>query len=168
MTKEFRWLPHPQLSLLLWVLWLLLVESVRPAHILLGAFLGWVIPYFTQHFWPEREKIQNGRLLVRYLLRLLTDILTSNFIVAKRILHGPRYIRPGFIYLPLDLDDDFAITVLASTISLTPGTVSANVSPDRKTLLIHALHVDDEAVMIADIKQRYEAPLKEIFGCSTP
>ena len=76
-----------------------------------------------------------------------------------------RRLRPGFVELPLDLTDEFAITLLASTISLTPGTVSADVSEDRRTLLIHALDVDDQDAMIRQIKQRYERPLKEIFEC---
>jgi multicomponent K+:H+ antiporter subunit E len=67
--------------------------------------------------------------------------------------------------LPLDVREDFTITLLASTISLTPGTVSADLSVDHRYLLIHALHVEDEAATIAQIKQRYEAPLKEIFEC---
>jgi multicomponent K+:H+ antiporter subunit E len=69
------------------------------------------------------------------------------------------------VQYPLDLREDFSITLLASTVSLTPGTVSADVSADRGTLLIHALDVADEAALIAQIKQRYEAPLKEIFEC---
>ncbi|TVP55306.1 MAG: cation:proton antiporter, partial [Halomonadaceae bacterium] len=64
---------------------------------------------------------------------------------------------------PLALTDEFAITMLASTISLTPGTVSAGLSPDRQTLLIHALHEPDPAALIAHIRSRYETPLKEIL-----
>jgi multicomponent K+:H+ antiporter subunit E len=57
--------------------------------------------------------------------------------------------------------------MLASVISLTPGTVSADLSDDRKTLLVHGLNVVDEAAAVAEIKQRYEAPLLEVFTCSS-
>jgi multicomponent K+:H+ antiporter subunit E len=83
--------------------------------------------------------------------------------VARLILGPTRRLRPGFIHLPLELESEFAITLLASTISLTPGTVSSNLSADGKTLLIHALDMEDEARVIAHIKRRYEAPLREIF-----
>lgn len=63
------------------------------------------------------------------------------------------------------LEERFTITLLASTISLTPGTVSANLRLDGKTLLVHALDVDDEEVLIEQIRQRYEQPLKEIYEC---
>jgi multicomponent K+:H+ antiporter subunit E len=68
------------------------------------------------------------------------------------------------------------ITILASTVSLTPGTVSAEVypipeslaegeEPTQRYLLIHVLDLKDEEALIKNIKQRYEAPLKEIFQC---
>lgn len=76
-----------------------------------------------------------------------------------------RKLRPLFIRLPLDLCNDFAIVVLTNTISLTPGTVSADLSPDRRSLLIHALDVEDVEQTVARIKSRYERPLQEIFEC---
>ncbi|MDX1267841.1 MAG: Na+/H+ antiporter subunit E, partial [Oceanisphaera sp.] len=72
---------------------------------------------------------------------------------------------PGFIAVPLDITQDLPITLLASSISLTPGTVSIEVSEDKRWLYVHVLNLVDEAETIANIKQRYESPLKEIFGC---
>jgi len=74
-------------------------------------------------------------------------------------------LRPAFVEVPLDIKDDFAITLLTSTVSLTPGTVSADISADASRMLVHALHVEDEAVLVDQIKQRYERRLKEIFEC---
>ena len=68
--------------------------------------------------------------------------------------------------VPLDIQHEFTITLFASTISLTPGTVSADLSLDRRYLLVHSLHVTDIDAAIAEMKQRYEAPLKEVFECS--
>ena len=93
------------------------------------------------------------------------DILVANMAVAKLILGKPERLRPAFVEVPLDTDNEFVITVLASVVSLTPGTVSADISADRRTLLVHGLDVEDRAALVASIKQRYEAPLKEIFGC---
>ncbi len=66
----------------------------------------------------------------------------------------------------MELTDDLAISMLVSIITLTPGTCSADLSADRRTLLVHGLDVPDPQTLIADIKARYEAPLKEIFPCS--
>lgn len=160
-----RLLPQPLFSLFLLLVWLLLVNTVALGQVLLGAFLAITLPLFTSRFWPDRPRISSPWKLLRYIGVLLWDIGLANLTVARLILGPPRRLRPAFIHLPLELENEFAITVLASTISLTPGTVSSDLSPDRKTLLIHALDVADEAAVIAHIKQRYERPLKEIFQC---
>ena len=54
--------------------------------------------------------------------------------------------------------------MLAGVVTLTPGTLSSEFSPDRRFLLVHALHCTDEATMVAEIKARYEAPLLEMLG----
>lgn len=157
------WLPHPLFSLFLALLWLLMVNEFSVAHALLGLALGVVIPVVTHAFWPEEAKIRRPLPLLRYLGVLLIDILRSNLVVAWRILRPAKELRPGFFTYPLALDDDFAITLLASTISLTPGTVSLHHDGEANTLLIHALHLEDEAEAIATIRTRYEQPLEEIF-----
>ncbi|MFP1681994.1 Na+/H+ antiporter subunit E [Alloalcanivorax sp. C16-1] len=157
-------LPFPLLSLFLWLTWLLL-NGFSWGHGLLGLVLAVVLPLGTRPFWPNVPHLRNFPKLVRFVLVVHWDILTANLAVARLILGSPRKLRPAFVEMPLELEDDFAITLLASTISLTPGTVSADVSEDRRTLLIHALDMDDEAELVAQIKQRYERPLKEIFEC---
>ncbi|MFP1677435.1 Na+/H+ antiporter subunit E [Alloalcanivorax sp. C16-2] len=159
-----RLLPFPMLSLLLWLSWLLL-NGFSWGHGLLGLVLAVVLPLGTRPFWPNVPRLRDFPKLVRFVLVVHWDIITANLVVARLILGSPRKLRPAFVEMPLELTDDFAITLLTSTISLTPGTVSADVSEDRRTLLIHALDMDDEAALVAQIKQRYERPLKEIFEC---
>lgn len=158
-----RLLPHPLLSLTLAVLWLLLVNRLDAGHVLLGALLGWLIPFAASPFWPERIRIRRPFVLLRYLGVLLVDIVHGSFHVAGLILRGPARLRPVFVEVPLALETDLAISLLANTISLTPGTVSALLSADRRTLTVHALDADDAAALVARIKQRYEAPLRQIF-----
>ena len=101
-----------------------------------------------------------------FLLRLLGDIITANLQVAKLILGSTAKLRPAFVEIPMLLEDELALTMLTSIISLTPGTVSADLSDDRKMLLVHGLDVPDPDALVAEIKQRYEAPLLEVFTCS--
>lgn len=158
-----RWLPQPLLSLTLILTWLLLANELSLAQVLLAVLLGVGLPPLTAPFWPARAPMRRPWLLVPYLLRLLGDILIANLQVARLVL-GPRArLRPAFVEMPIALEDDFAIMVLASTVSLTPGSVSADLSPDRRVLLIHALDVADPDALIKLVKARYEAPLKEMF-----
>lgn len=156
-------LPHPLLTPTLAAVWLLLNNSLAPGHVVLGLLLGWAIPWFTLRFWPERVRIRRPLKLLRFVAVVLYDIVVANLIVARRILGRPEHLRPAFVSLPLDLTSDLAISLLANTISLTPGTVSARLSPDRRSLLVHGLHVPDAGELVATIKARYEAPLKEVF-----
>jgi multicomponent K+:H+ antiporter subunit E len=160
-----RWWPSPFLSLVMWILWLLLANDFSAGQMVLGLFFAWLVPLLTRPFWLNRPPIRNPWRLVTFLLLVHRDILLANVTVAKLILRSPSRLRPAFVEVPLDIEDEFVITLLASIVSLTPGTVSADVSRDRRTLLVHGLDVEDTAVLVASIKQRYETPLKEIFAC---
>ncbi len=160
-----RLLPHPLLTLALALIWLLLVNSLAFGHVVLGLLLGWAIPLFTRRFWPDTVTIRNPATLARFIAVVMYDIVVANVSVARRILGRPERLRPAFVVVPLALRSELAISLLANTISLTPGTVSSRLSPDRRSLLVHALDVDDRDALIASIQQRYEAPLKEVFEC---
>ena len=73
-------------------------------------------------------------------------------------------VRSQWITVPLDVTSPEAITVLAGTITMTPGTLTALLSADAGSLLVHCLHTDDPEAEVAGIKSRYEARLKEIFA----
>lgn len=158
-----RLLPHPLLSLSLVLLWLLLVNAVSAGHLLLGALLGWLIPFATARFWPEAIRVRRPGVLLRFLGVFAYDIVRGSFQVAWLILKGPAGLRPAFVEVPLDLVTDLGISLLANTISLTPGTVSAKLSADRRTLIVHTIDTADPAALAAEIKQRYEIPLRQVF-----
>lgn len=164
-TRSARWLPHPRTSLALLVFWLWLNSSVSAGHIVLGALAGLVIPWFTAVFWPERVRIARPATIAMFAIRVLGDIAVANLIVAVRILGPNSALKPSFVVVPVQLGNDFALATLAAVISLTPGTVSANLSADRRRLLVHALNNDDDDELVATIKNRYERPLEEIFRC---
>ncbi len=158
-----RLLPAPLLSATLFLTWLLLNNTVDPAHLVLAAVLAVVVPWFTEALRPERPRVRRPLAIVRLGLVVLWDIVLSNIDVARRILGPESAIKPRFVWVPLSLSDPHAILSLAGIITMTPGTLSADLSADRRYLLVHAFNVDDEAALIAQIKARYEAPLKEIF-----
>lgn len=158
-----RLFPHPGLTALLTAMWLVMVGEVSFGALLLGLIFGIIVPIFTAPWWPGRPRVRYVP-AVLYILLVLRDIVVANFEVAAIILFKPTAdLRPAWITVPLDLDSIEAITVFAGTISLTPGTVSADVSACGKYLLVHALHAPDPAGEVTKVKARYEARLKEIF-----
>lgn len=149
----------------LFVIWILLTGSYSAGNVLLAVVLSIGIPAVVGGFQREGLRVRKHRKAFQYFLIMLSDIVVSNFVVAKQVLGKKSKLKPGFIAIPIDMKEALPITLLASTISLTPGTVSTELSADRKTLYVHALHIDDEQELIKSIKTRYEARLKEIFEC---
>lgn len=159
----FRLLPHPLISLVILIAWLVLDGNLTPANILLGGFLAWLLPRITRRFWRHPVHIRSWPKLVRFAVIVIWDIVIANLQAIRLLLKSPQDLQPAFFVVHLELTNPIAITVLANTITLTPGTVSADLSSRQERLLVHGLHVPDVEATIALIKARYEAPLKEIF-----
>lgn len=158
-----KMLPHPLLSLTILAIWLLLWDAFSIGLLAMGLILSVLVPVFARRFWPDAPRVRSFRKLFVYAVVFAWDIFVANLQVASLILRPNSSLKPTFLEIPLDIDHPFLITILANTISLTPGTVSSNVAGDRGTLLVHCLHCDDPDEEIATIKRRYEDRLEEIF-----
>jgi multicomponent K+:H+ antiporter subunit E len=157
-------LPHPYLTLLLIVVWQMLVNKVTPGNLLLGAILGVFIPLITAPYWPNTPRLRSIPRILEYVLIVLWDICVANVQVAMVILFKANAnTRPAWVTIPLDLKTPEAITVLAGTITMTPGTVSSDLSADGRSLLVHCLDAPDPEAVRDEIKARYERRLMEIF-----
>ena len=118
----------------------------------------------TAPYWPDRPKLRRPLKVIEYILVVIWDIVVANIEVAAIILFKRNQnIRSKWVVVPLELTSAEAITVLAGTITMTPGTVSAMLSADAGSILVHTLHTDDPDDVRDGIKSRYERRLKEIF-----
>ncbi len=165
MARAFQWLlPHPFLTLLLTAVWTLLQNEVSAGMVVFGLILGIIIPLGTSVWWPDRPKgVRLGK-MTTYCILVLWDIIVANIQVAWIVLTVPNAkLKPAWIVIPLELRQPEAITMLAGTITLTPGTVSADLSDEGHSLLVHVLHTDDPDAVREDIMDRYQRRLKEIF-----
>ena len=165
MGNLIRWLfPHPLLTVLLTVVWTLLQNDISAGMIVFGLILGIIIPRATARWWPDRPGgIHMGK-AVSYAMIVLWDILYANVQVAWIVVTRPNVkLRPAWVVVPLDLVKPEAITILAGTITLTPGTLTADLSNNGHSLLVHALDAPDPDAVRDEIKDRYERRLKEIF-----
>ena len=160
-----RLYPHPLLTLLLFVTWMLLVNQFKIGSLVMALILATAIPLLTAPYWPNRPKLRNLPAFAAYLLLVMWDVVIANISVARIILfmRGDQ-IRSAWIAVPIDLKSPEAITILAGTITMTPGTVTADMSACGRVLLIHSLHAPDPEAIVQDIKTRYEARLKRIFA----
>ena len=158
-----RFLPSIPQSLTVFLFWMLMSQSVDVANFLMALVLAIVMPLIAARLEREFARMGQLRHIPGLVVHLLCDILRANLTVARQVL-GPRdRLQSQFIWVPLDLTNIHGISALASIITLTPGTVTYELSPDRRHLLIHCLSTEDPEALIAEIKHRYEAPLRKLF-----
>ena len=159
-----RWLPHPWLTLMLVLLWMLLLNSFSLGGLLVGVVLAVVITRVTNNFWPQRPPVKSWSKAFAYLGVVAWDVVVANLQVTRLILFRPvESLATRWVVLSLELRSPEAITVLAGTITMTPGTVSCDLSADGRSLLVHCLDAPDAEDTVRQMKERYEDRLKEIF-----
>jgi multicomponent K+:H+ antiporter subunit E len=160
-----RWLPAPLLSVGLFALWLVLNQSLSLGHLLLGGVVAVAMPVLMAPLRPAAGPLRQPALLVRLVLHVGVDVVTSALGVGLGVLRARSLPPRGcFVTVPLDLRSAHGLAALAIITTVVPGTVWCELAPDRSALLVHVFDVDDEAAFIAHFKARYERPLLEIFG----
>lgn len=160
-----RWLAHPWLSAVILATWLLLQDSGAPVHWIVGALLALLLPWLVHDFIDlPVTRLRRARGMLRLLAVVLWDIVRANLTVARLVLDPRCAPQPAWLRVPHTLDDARAVVMLASIITLTPGTVACVIDEERREILVHALDAPDPQALVADIVQRYEHALKEIFG----
>lgn len=157
-----RLFPQPITSVAVLALWLLL-NGVSAAQAVLGVALALALPLLLPKPLLAPPHVRAPLAALRLVGVVLYDIVKANIEVALLILGPEARIRPGFVWVPLDLAAPQAISLFAGIITMTPGTLSCDITDDRRWLLVHCFHLDDAQAAVAEMKQRYEAPLKKIF-----
>lgn len=159
-----RFFQHPVLSVLIALTWLLLQPEVGVVQVLVAVILGLLVPGLVHGFIGEGARPRRLWLALRFVVVVIWDIVVSNVTVARIVLSPTARPNPAWVPVPLDAEHPLAITLLATIITTTPGTVSCVVDEERRQILVHALDCDDVPAMSAAIKERYEIALKEILG----
>ena len=158
-----RVLPHPFVSVLVGLSWLMLGHSSEAFDIFMAIMLGLIIPKIVQPFIVRTPNI-HWQPAIRLIFVVLWDIIVSNIRVAKQVLGPTKNLHPKWFRVPLDTDHEHVNALLAMIITTTPGTVSACIDQERGDILVHALSCHDIDAEIEAIKVRYELPLIEIFN----
>ncbi len=151
------------LSLVFALIWVVVTGSATGHNLLFGLALAtlalWVVrrEMNAHGYWPRL-----GRLL-SLLILFFRELALSAWKVAVLVTRRRMDLKPGILAFPLTVDRDFEITLLANLITLTPGTLSVDVSQDRKTLFVHALDCSDVAATKRDIAEGFERKIMEAF-----
>ncbi|MEO2054384.1 MAG: Na+/H+ antiporter subunit E [Nitrospira sp.] len=169
---------HLFLNILLAFIWCLLQENLKLHEFLIGALLGYGVIRLLKPVLEDGNAA--GRVpkpflglkgyfriflhTLRYIFVFLYEVIKANLQVVKIVLSPKLNITPGIIAYKMDVESDAGITLLANSITLTPGTLTVDLSKDKKTLYIHALHIEDARVLELSIKNSLERYSKEVLG----
>ena len=143
--------------------WVALTGEVTLANVLEGAIVSALLLVLVRFRGRRGVQLSKAPKAVGLFLSVLKELLLSNAAVARSILRPVSSLSPGIVAVPLDLTSDAGITVLANLVTLTPGTLSLDVSPDRRTLYVHALDVADPDAFRREVKEGFERRVKEVF-----
>ena len=158
-------LPFPIATAGLLGLWLLLNQSLSPAHILLGGVVGVVGGWSLKRLALPKLHLRRPNVICGLAASVLKDIVLSNIAVARIVLGlRRRGWASGFVEIPLELRNPYGLAALACIITSTPGTLWADFDATNGVLTIHVLDLVDRSEWIRIIKERYEKPLLEIFS----
>lgn len=161
-TLFFKIVPHPLVSVIVGLSWLMLQHSASFGNVLLAVILGLAIPKMMQRFVVRTPNLDWGEAFKLFFV-VLWDIIVSNIKVAKLVLGSSKNLKPKWYRVPLETNHNQVNSLLAMIITTTPGTVSAGIDLDRGDILVHSLNTEDAQADIDEIKQRYEQPLIRIF-----
>lgn len=150
-------------NLILALLWTAVTGSFSLANLVFGFLLAAFAIYLVREQTGAKSYINRLVLITRLILLFIKELVKSAYKVALTVLSPTMELKPGFIAYELKVTSDMEITLLANLITLTPGTLSVDVSDDRKLLFIHALDCGDPDAIRADIESGFERAIMEAF-----
>ncbi len=133
------------------------------SNVVVGFSIGFLILVFTRRIVGSPDYLIKVRRVIGLILFFIRELILSNLRVAYDVLTPRHYMRPGVIAIPLDAQTDVEITLLSNMVTLTPGTLSLDISTDRKTLYLHAMYIDDIDTVRRQIKDGFERRILEVL-----
>ena len=151
-------------NILLALVWAALTGSFTLANFGFGLLLGSLALYLVrEQLELRRGRHRAGRMLSLAVL-FIKELILSGWRVARLVTSPRMDLRPGIFAYPLKVSSDFEITLLANLITLTPGTLSVEVSDDRRTLFVHAIDCSDVEKTVREIRDGFERKIEEAFN----
>ncbi|WP_216829004.1 Na+/H+ antiporter subunit E [Alkalihalobacterium elongatum] len=150
------------LNLVIAVIWVFLQNSYTWVDFLIGYVVGLFILFVLRRFLKFDFYFRRVVAIIKLILLFSKELILANWDVIKIVLSPKMNIQPGIIAVPTKLKTDWELTLLASLITLTPGTLSMDFSDDNKILYIHSIHVPDKEEMIKQIQNTFEKAIMEV------
>lgn len=147
------------------LIWAGSTGSFSGLNLLFGGLIGGVAMMILRDFVGGTRSLARGRKIASLIGLFLYELIVSAVRVAVLVLQPDirKAMNPAIIAVPLSVKTDAEITLLANMITLTPGTLSVDVSEDRSIIYVHTLALDTREALIADIADGFEKKVREVF-----
>jgi multicomponent Na+:H+ antiporter subunit E len=151
------------LNMVIAFVWMLLNSTSDFSNFAIGYLVGLIFVFGLRRFFRQEFYMKKVWAIWKLIVLFLKELVLSNLAVIKHITQPKLNIRPGIFALPTELKSSFEITLLSCLITLTPGTLTLEVSPDQKTLYIHAMDIHDAELLAEQIKGTFEKAIMEVM-----
>lgn len=151
------------MNILLTLVWAALTGKFDYGNFIFGFILSYIVLWVITR-GTERAKYfgRVPRILI-FIGFFIKELIKANIQVAYDVITPRNHMKPAIVGIPLDAETELEITLLANFITLTPGTLSMDVSDDKKTIYVHAMYVEDKEAFIHSIKNGFERKLLDIL-----
>jgi len=154
---------HFLLNLILTIVWVFLTGSLELVNFVFGFIVSFLVLWVISRGTKRNKYFYVAPRIISFFFFFLYELFKANFQVAADVITPKFYMKPGIVEVPLDARSNLEITLLANMISLTPGTLSLDVSDDKKVLYVHAMYIDDKDKFIKGIKNGFERRILSIL-----
>ena len=144
--------------------WALVTGSFTLLNLVIGFVLAYIALWLPKQMWGEVKYFERPGRIFRLLAIFLYELVVSAIAVVRLVFQPQIRFRSGIIAIPLEAESDLEIMLFANLISLTPGTLSLDVSDDRQTLYVHAMDCQDPEADKRDMKQTFERNIREALS----
>lgn len=151
------------LNVLLAIAWGALTSQFYPVNLLFGYLLGFLMLWIIFRNQKGQKYFERVPKVIDFGLFFLVELIRANLRVAKTVLSPKLNVHPGVIAVPIDLETDVEIAMLTNLLTLTPGTLSLDVSTDHRVLYVHTLDYTDVDEFRSGIKNGFERRVMEIM-----
>ena len=151
------------LNILLSVVWVFLTGSLETTNFVFGFVLSFLVLWIVSRNEGSRKYFRIAPRMIGFIFYFIYELVKANLQVAADVITPKFYMTPGIVEYPLDAKSDLEITFLANVITLTPGTLSLDISEDKKVLYIHAMYINDKDEFIDGIKHGFERRILSIL-----
>ena len=151
------------MNLLLSFIWVALSGSLFYSNFLFGYLLGFGVLWIMNRNETDQRYFYRVPKIISFFFFFLFELIKANIQVAYDVITPKYFFKPGIVRYPVNTTTDFEINILATFISLTPGTLIIDISDDKKAIYIHVMYLKDEQQFIRQLKTGVERKLLEIL-----